>query len=78
MRSVKAIFDGKHLKLLEEVEVIAPQEVIIVFLQDDKTTEEDIQVSEIQELVQHSAAFDFLHNEEEDIYTDADLKVRYQ
>ncbi len=77
MRSVKAIYDGQTLKLLEDVEVTTPQEVIVVFLHDERTTDEDIQASEIQELIQHSAAFDFLHKEEEDIYTDADLKVRY-
>lgn len=78
MRSVKAIYDGQTLKLLEEIEVTTPQEVIVVFLQEERTTEEDIQASEIQELIQHSPAFDFLHKEEEDVYTDADLKVRYQ
>lgn len=77
MRSVKAIYDGQTLKLLEEVEVTTPQEVIVVFLHDERTTDEDIQANEIQELIQHSAAFDFLHEEEEDVYTDADLKVCY-
>ncbi len=77
MRRVNAIYDGQTLKLLEEVKVTTPQEVIVVFLHDERTTEEDIQASEIQELIQHSAAFNFLHNEEEAIYTDADLKVRY-
>ncbi|MDX1942224.1 MAG: hypothetical protein SFU99_16790 [Saprospiraceae bacterium] len=49
-----------------------------MFLHDDRTTEEGIQANEIQELIEHSAAFDFLHKEEEDVYTDADLKVRYR
>ncbi len=78
MRSVKAIFDGKQLKLLEDVEVTTPQEVIIVFLHDEKTTDTDIHASEIQELIEHSSAFDFLNNQEENVYTDADLKVRYE
>lgn len=77
MRSVRAIYDGKQLRLLEKVEVNSPQEVIIVFLQDEKPADEDIRAGEIQELIQHSSAFSFLHDEEEDVYTDADLKVRY-
>lgn len=77
MRSVKAIYDGQTLQLLEAVEVTTPQEVIIVFLQDGKMTDEDIHASEIQALIQNSTAFDFLNNDAEDIYTDADLKVRY-
>ncbi len=36
MRSVKAIYDGQTWKLLEEVEVTPPQEVIVVFLHDER------------------------------------------
>lgn len=78
MRSVKAIYDGQTLQLLEAVEVTTPQEVIVVFLHDGNVTVEEIHANEIQELIQNSTAFDFLNAEEEDIYSDADLKLRYE
>ena len=37
----------------------------------------DISGVEIQVLIENSTAFYFLLNEEEDIYSDADLKVKY-
>lgn len=77
MLSVKAIYDGEKLELLEKLDIKSPQQVIIVFLNLNDVTDEDINVAEIQTLAQHSGALDFLYDEEEDIYTDADLKVRY-
>jgi predicted DNA-binding antitoxin AbrB/MazE fold protein len=77
MRTIRAIYDGKTLKLLENVEVATPQEVLIVFIHDEKLANEEVRAAEIQELIENSAAFDFLRQEEEDVYTDADLKVRY-
>ena len=80
MLSVKAIYDGKHLKLLEPVDIHTPQEVIITFLQDNPDTimpATDVRGSDIQRLIEGSEAFSFLTNQEEDVYTDADLKVKY-
>jgi len=80
MLSVKAIYDGEHLKLLEPVHVQSPQEVIITFLQDAPVTTDpkaDICGADIQQLVGQSPAFSFLLDEQEDVYTDADLKVTY-
>ncbi len=80
MLSVKAIYDGKNLKLLEPVDVQTPQEVIITFLQDNPDVSipnADIRGADIQRLIEHSRTFAFLADEEEDIYTDADLKVKY-
>ena len=40
-------------------------------------TDAEINSNEIQTLIENSAAFDFLKSNEEDIYSDADLKVKY-
>ena len=40
-------------------------------------TDADINGVEIQTLVENSATFNFLKAEEEDIYSDADLKIKY-
>ena len=80
MLSVKAIYDGKSIKLLQPVNVKTPQEVIITFLQDNpdaSTKADDVRGANIQQLVEQSKAFAFLAEEEEDVYTDADLKVTY-
>lgn len=80
MLGVKAIYDGKSLKLLEPVDVQTPQEVIITFLQDNPNVaipNSDVRGAGIQRLVERSQVFAFLADEEEDVYTDADLKVKY-
>ncbi|WP_020604251.1 hypothetical protein [Spirosoma spitsbergense] len=80
MLRVKAIYDGKSIKLLQPVNVKAPQEVIITFLQDKpdaSTKADDVRGANIQQLVEQSKAFAFLAEEEEDVYTDADSKVTY-
>lgn len=80
MLSVKAIYDGKNLELLEPVDVQTPQEVIITFLQDNSDASianADVRGEDIQRLVEQSQTFAFLADEEEDVYTDADLKVKY-
>lgn len=40
-------------------------------------TDADINGVEIQTLIENSSVFDFLKSDEEDIYSDADLKVKY-
>lgn len=78
MLSVKAIYDGKTLQLLEPVDVKMPQEVIITFLHDvPDAGVADSFGQDIGQLIQHSASFDFLNADEEDVYTDANLKIRY-
>lgn len=73
MRSVKGLFDGKTIKLLEKVDIKQKQEVIITFLgrRDEAVHHEIYQIAET------GGAFDFLNASEEDIYTDDDLKVKY-
>ncbi len=75
MLSVRAIYDGKELKLLEEVKITEPKEVIVTFLEVGK---EDITAEEIQVVAERGKAFDFLEEEEEDVYTDEDLKIKYK
>ncbi len=74
MLSVRAIYDGKELKLLEEVKITEPKEVIVTFLENENS---DIITSEIGLIAQEGKAFDFL-KDEEDIYTDKDLKIKYK
>lgn len=76
MIAAKGIFDGKQVKLLEEVKIEKPTKVIVTFL-NESDEEEDIPVEEIRRLAEQGKAFDFLNDTEEDIYTDDDLKVRY-
>ncbi|MBU4445748.1 hypothetical protein KJ656_11805 [bacterium] len=74
MLSVKAIYDGKKLKLLDKVKVTKPHKVIITFLEDDS----DINPQLIYNTAEEGGAYDFLKEPEEDIYTDDDLKKRYR
>jgi hypothetical protein len=82
MLSVKAIYDGNTLQLLEPVEIKTAQEVIVTFLHDVPGAVvplpvDEIQGLSIQQLIHNSAALDFLKADEEDVYTDEDLKVKY-
>ncbi|MEO8072629.1 MAG: hypothetical protein ABI686_05215 [Acidobacteriota bacterium] len=40
--------------------------------------EADLQTKDLMRLAENGGAFDFLHDEREDIYTLNDLKVRYK
>jgi hypothetical protein len=73
MLSVKAIYDGKELRLLEQVNITVPHEVIITFLEPV----EDISAKEISAIAESGKSFDFLH-QEPDLYSDEDLKVKYK
>lgn len=75
MISVQGIYDGKKLRLFEDVKVRTPQKVIITFLD---ITEHDLTSQELHYLANKGGAFDFLDNKNDDIYTDNDLKVRYK
>lgn len=89
MLSIRAIYDGKSIHFLEKVDYTEPQEVIITFLKstykkvpvnDTKTMsliEYDIKTSDIHSMIQNGGSFDFLENDEENIYSDNDLKIRY-
>lgn len=73
MLSVRGTYDGVNLKLSENVAVTQPIEVIVTFLKSD---EDELQ-ADINKLLGKTRSLEFLTNEEEDIYTDADLKVKY-
>ena len=75
MLSVKAIYDGKNVKLSEKVEVKKPVRVIVTFLDDEDT---DIINEEILIVADKGGSFDFLNDPAEDIYTDKDLKIKYK
>ena len=74
MLSVRGIFDGKAVKLLDEVKIDEPRKVIVTFLED---TDEEIH-KEIYAASGKSGTFDFLKEPSEDIYTDNDLKIKYK
>ena len=72
MLAVKGFFDGENIKLLEKVDFKEPTEVIITFL--DLNSDEPIEIVKLAEL---GNSFDFLNDEEENIYSDKDLDVKY-
>lgn len=74
MLSVKAIYDGEKVTLLEKVEIKGPIEVIVTFL--DSETSQQLQ-RDIYKLAEQSNSFDFLKEPVEDIYSDNDLKKKY-
>ena len=76
MLTVKAIYDGKNLKLLDKVSIKKPTNVLVTFLDDESDSE--IANEDLLLLAEKGGAFDFLNDPEEDIYTDDDLKVRYK
>ncbi len=71
----------RQIDALPENIVAELKEVVQCYLQQRNKkivlTDAEISGIEIQELLENSHAFDFLKSEEEDIYSDADLKVKY-
>jgi len=74
MLSVKGIYDGGQIRLLDEVKIKAPQKVIVTFLEE---TDDEIQ-KEIYSTAEKSGSFEFLKEPAEDIYTDKDLIIKYK
>ncbi|MBV6442401.1 MAG: hypothetical protein DYG98_06910 [Haliscomenobacteraceae bacterium CHB4] len=80
MISVRATYDGQHLKLSRPLNIKKPQQVIVIFLEypeENGDEETPIAAKDLHALQAASPSFDFLTTEEEDIYSDADLKVKY-
>jgi len=79
MLSVRAIYDGQKLKLAKELNISKPQQVIVIFLDypDNGDEETPLEAKDLHALYAENPAFDFLASEEEDIYADSDLKVKY-
>jgi len=74
MLSIRGTFDGKQLKLLDKVNINSPKKVIVTFLDDEN---DDLSGEQMQKMAMQGGSFDFL-NEEEDVYSDKDLKVIYR
>ena len=62
---------------MEKVDINTPQEVVVVFLNNIDDTSIHVTGNDIKHFVGHTKSFDFLKDEREDFYTDADLKVKY-
>jgi len=77
MLSLKAKFDGKHLRFSQKVELQQEEEVIIIFLNRDHLQEPDFTGEQIQQLLSDSGSLAFLTNDAENVYSDKDLKVKY-
>ena len=75
MLSIRAIYDGKNVTLLDKIKITSPQKVIITFLDE---IYEDITSEELAKLATKGKSFDFLKDRREDIYSDKDLKVKYK
>lgn len=71
----------RQIDRLPENIVMELKDVVQRFLQQRSekisSTDADINGAEIQTLIENSLAFDFLKAEEEDIYSDADLKIKF-
>ena len=76
MLSVNGIYDGEKISLFEKIKIGSPRRVIVTFL--DETLNEENIIKEIYINAEKSAAFEFLKEPEEDIYSDKDLKVSYK
>ncbi len=75
MLSVRAIFDGKNITLVDKIKVTSPQKIIITFLDENY---DEITTEELAKMATKGKSFDFMKNKKEDIYSDDDLKVKYR
>jgi hypothetical protein len=77
MITVRAIYDGRQVKFLENIPVTRPTRIMVTFLEDEPLlVDSEISGSEIRNLAEQGGAFDFLNDSEEDIYSDNNLAVR--
>ena len=77
MLSLRATYDGRQVHFVDYEtlpEIKRSKPVIITFLEEVK---DNACREELHLVAQHGGGFDFLASEEEDIYSDADLKRRY-
>lgn len=64
---------GKTIKLPDDLDIRESTEVNVILIEDG----EDISSYEIARYLEDSKSFDFLKAEEEDIYSEDDVKVKY-
>ena len=76
MVSIKAKYDGMRLVFAEKIELSKEEEVMIV-LNREKLIEDEVSGIEIQSLIMDSGSLSFLEAEDENVYSDKDLKVKY-
>ena len=77
MLSLQATYDGRQVRFLDYAKLPKIRRTRPVIVTFPDSAKKDITCHELHSAAQHGRAFDFLANEEEDIYSDADLKRRY-
>ena len=75
MLSIRAIYDGKNVTLLDKIKVTSPQNIIITFLDENY---DEVTTEELAKMASKGKSFNFLKNKGEDIYSDSDLKIKYK
>lgn len=74
MLSVHGTYDGNTLRLSKSLDIQSPKKVIVTFLDD---AEDDLTSSELHLMAEKGGGLNFLA-EEEELYSDKDLKKRYK
>ena len=74
----KAKFENGLFKPSKPVNLSSGEEVELIVIREVNVAEEDISDSDLMELANKNPSFDFLKDEEEDIYSINDLKKRYK
>lgn len=74
MLSVRGTYDGKNLKLSENINIHSTKKVIVTFLEDEDDT---ITSQELHFMAEKGGGLNFLQ-EEEELYSDKDLKKKYE
>ena len=75
MLSIRGLYDKGNIKLLEDIKIEGPKEVIITFLDNELS---DISSNDLYSLAEKNGSFDFLKEPDEDIYSDLNLKEKYK
>ena len=74
----KAKFENGLFKPSKPMNLSSGEEVELIVIREVDVSEEDISDSDLMELASKNPSFDFLKDEEEDIYSINDLKKRYK
>lgn len=74
MLSIRGTYDGKQLRLSDKVNINSPKRVIVTFLDEEN---DELSSDEMLLIAAQGGALDFL-SEEEDTYSDKDMKVVYK
>ena len=74
----KAKFENGLFKPSKPVNLPSGEEVELIVIREIDVAEGDISDSDLIELASKNPSFDFLKDEEEDIYSIDDLKKRYK